>query len=233
MCDATDPAGPGHRTGRGGSEAEIPGRPRSAGADSDISIDPFAIPAYFARINALDFGWNHPTAAVKLAWDRDTDILYLTGAYRRKEATPVEHCATLKEWGRIYWAWPHDGLQHDKGSGVTLRATYETHGLHMLAKPAQFPDGGNGVEAGIQILLERMKTGRFKVFSHLEDWFDEFRFYHRKARPDGTVKIVKLRDDLLDATRYGLMCLRFADTAIQEDLNHDQDMTGRSTAAGY
>ena len=80
----------------------------------------------------------------------------------------------------------------------------------MLAKPAQFPDGGNGVEAGLMLILERMQTGRFKVFSHLSDWMDEFRLYHRKSMPDGESKIVKLRDDRMDANRYGGMCLRVA-----------------------
>lgn len=54
-------------------------------------------------------------------------------------------------------------------------------------------------------MLERMQTGRFKVFSHLTLWFEEFRLYHRK---DG--KVVKLRDDLMSATRYALMMLRKA-----------------------
>ena len=60
-------------------------------------------------------------------------------------------------------------------------------------------------EAGIQEMLTRMQTGRFKVFSHLEDWFEEFRLYHREKG-----LIVKLRDDLLSATRIGIMDLRFA-----------------------
>ena len=44
-----------------------------------------------------------------------------------------------------------------------------------------------------------------KVFSNLNDWFQEFRMYHRK---DG--KIVKLDDDLMSATRYANMMKRFA-----------------------
>jgi hypothetical protein len=48
-------------------------------------------------------------------------------------------------------------------------------------------------------------TGRFKVFEHCTEWFEEFRQYHRKE-----VRIVKAHDDLLDATRYGVMMLRFA-----------------------
>jgi len=76
----------------------------------------------------------------------------------------------------------------------------------MLSERAQFPDDrGNGVEAGIQDMLERMQTGRWRVFKSCHDWFEEFRSYHRK---DG--KIVKEREDILSASRYGLMMLRYA-----------------------
>jgi hypothetical protein len=54
-------------------------------------------------------------------------------------------------------------------------------------------------------MLERMQTGRWKVFSHLEDWFREYRVYHRRAG-----KVVKLGDDLLAASRYAMMMRRFA-----------------------
>ena len=54
-------------------------------------------------------------------------------------------------------------------------------------------------------LLDRMQTGRFKVFHHLRDWFEEFNLYHRK---DGL--IVKEGDDLLSAPRYAVMMKRYA-----------------------
>jgi hypothetical protein len=60
-------------------------------------------------------------------------------------------------------------------------------------------------EAGIQEMLTRMMSGRFKVFRHLNAWFEEFDLYHRK---DGL--IVKVDDDLMSATRVGIMDLRHA-----------------------
>ena len=76
----------------------------------------------------------------------------------------------------------------------------------MLSNPARYPDQrGNAVEAGIMDMLQRMQTRRFKVFAHLHDWFEEFRLYHRQ---DG--KIFKEGDDLMDATRYGLVMLNSA-----------------------
>lgn len=173
--------------------------------DELIAIDPIAIPALWPRIGGIDFGWDHPTAAVDVAWDRDADCIYITKAYRRREATPVIHAAALKPWGPIPWAWPHDGLQHDKGSGDQLAEQYRKQGLDMLMERATFHDGTNGVEAGLAEMLDRMETGRLKVFRHLNEWFDEFRLYHRE---DG--KVVKEMDDLMSATRYAMMMLRFA-----------------------
>lgn len=175
-------------------------------SDDQVAVPAVEIPAHWPVIGALDFGWDHPTAAVKLAWDRDADCLYVTHAYKAKRETPVIHAAALKAWGRgLPWTWPQDGLQHDKGSGRMLAEVYRDQGLAMLKAHAQFPDGSNGVEAGLMILLERMQTGRLKVFAHLNEWFSEFRLYHRK---DG--RVVKEFDDLMAATRYGLMSLRFA-----------------------
>ena len=81
----------------------------------------------------------------------------------------------------------------------------------MLGEQASHATGGNGVEAGISDMLMRMQTGRFKVFRTLGEWFEEFRLYHRK---DGL--IVKERDDLMSATRYAMMMLRFARVAVEE-----------------
>ena len=171
-----------------------------------IRVEPFAVPPHWAFLGAMDFGWDHPFAAVKLAWDRDADCVYVTNAFRVREQTPIVHAAALKPWGTwLKWSWPHDGLQHDKGSGDALAAQYRAQGLKMMRAHATHGDGGFGLEAGIMAMLDRMKTGRFKAFAHLHEWFEEFRLYHRK---DGL--IVKERDDLISATRIGLMMLRHA-----------------------
>jgi phage terminase large subunit-like protein len=177
-------------------------------SEESISVPAIKIPRHWPRLGGMDFGYDHPFAAIKLAYNRDADCVYITHAYREREATPVIHAAAIKPWGpHLQWAWPHDGLQHDKGSGKALASLYRKQGLNLLPEHATFEDGGNGVEAGIADMLERMQTGRLKVFSHLEDWFAEFRTYHRK---DG--KVVKENDDLLSATRYSAaMSLRFAD----------------------
>jgi len=165
------------------------------------------IPPWWARINGLDFGWDHPQACVSMAWDRDRDIIHVYETFRAKETTPVLAGFAIRRWGEwIPTAWPHDGYQHDKGSGKELASQYREAGLEMLDAHATHESGGFGVEAGISEMFERMQTGRFKVDKYLVDWWEEFRLYHRK---DG--KIVKERDDLMAATRYGIMMLRYAE----------------------
>lgn len=172
-----------------------------------ITCAPFEIPDHWPRIGAMDFGWTHPFAAVELAWDVDQDTVYVIKAHRLKEATPVIHAGAVRPWGPLPWAWPRDGRRETlEGAGVALAAQYTAQQLNMLHTHAQFEDGSVSVEAGLMDMLSRMETGKFKVFSSLLDWFEEFRLYHRK---DG--KVVKEADDLMSATRYGVMMLRFAE----------------------
>lgn len=173
--------------------------------EEDIVVDPFDIPAHWAQIGGLDFGWDHPTAAAHIAWDRDADVVYLVKDYRHRQATPIFHAAALKAWGSwLPWAWPHDG-NNDTAAGENLSKQYGDQGLGMLPERATFPDGSNSVEAGLMQMLDRMLSGRFKVFRTCGAWLEERRLYHRV---DG--KVVKERDDAISASRYAIMMLRFA-----------------------
>ena len=111
------------------------------------------------------------------------------------------------------WAWPRDGKRETlEGAGVSLAEQYRDQGLNMLPEHAQFEDGSVSFEAGVMLMLDRMRTGKLKVFKEHNDWWEEFRLYHRK---DG--KVVKEGDDLLCATRYGLMMLRYGTTRAFSD----------------
>lgn len=185
------------------------------------------IPDHWAQINGLDFGWDHPQACVNLAWDRDMDVVHITKSFRQKECTPLNAAFTIKRWGDwVPVAWPHDGYQHDKGSGLQLAEQYRDAGLNMLEAHATHEEGGFGVEAGILEMVERMETGRLKVDKSLHEWWEEFRMYHRLKGV-----IVKERDDLMAATRYGIMMLRDASTKpidqeYEEYERHDESALG-------
>ena len=146
--------------------------------EDDLKVEPFPLPEYWPRLCGIDFGWDHPTAAVWIAWDRDTDTVYVYDCYRKSSETPVVHSAAIRERGDwVPVVWPHDGSQHDKGSGHSLADIYRKQGLNMMHTHFTNPKGDISIEPGIMEMLQRMETGRFKVFSYLRDWYEEVRMY--------------------------------------------------------
>lgn len=179
--------------------------------EESIRENALVLPDIWTRIAGLDIGGqDHPTAVVWMAHDRDADVVHIYDCYRKNNkdnASIITHAAAIRAKGEyIPVAWPHDALQHDKGGSCEqIAQQYRDQNVKMLPERATFLDGTSGVEAGIEMMLTRMQTGRLKVAAHLNDWWEEFRLYHRK---EGL--IVKETDDLMSATRYGLMMLRYA-----------------------
>lgn len=164
--------------------------------ESDIVCAPFDIPSFWPRAYALDVGWNR-TAAIWGAHDRDSDTLYLYSEHYRGQAEPAVHAEAIKARG----AWMNgtiDPASRGRGQrdGQQLFQNYIDLGLTLV--PAK-----NGVEAGIMEVLERMSSGRLRVFSTLQSWLAEYRI----CRRDDHGKIVKKNDHLMDATRYLVVML--------------------------
>ncbi|GIW55397.1 MAG: DNA packaging protein [Nitrospiraceae bacterium] len=186
-------------------------------SEESLVFDLFEFPPHWPRICGLDFGWDHPTAAVWAAWDRDTDTFWVYDVYRAREQPVVVHAAAIKARGSwIPVAWPHDGL-NETAAGPALAKQYAEHGLAMLPEHAKIEPmndradlrrAATSVEAGVQEMLDAMLTGRFRVARHLNEWWEEFRMYHREEG-----KIVKLMDDLMCATRYAYVSRRHAQVA--------------------
>lgn len=176
-------------------------------AEETITCEPFDIPKHFRVIDGMDFGWDHPQSQVQLVFDPEGDMFYVTKAWKKSLTKPIEAWGAVKSWANeVPTAWPADGLQTEKGSAKQQKAYYEEAGFNMLAEHASWPDGSNGVEAGLFEIRDLMLSGRFKVFAGLRDWLDEFLQYHR----DENGKINKTRDDMMDGTRYAYMMRRFA-----------------------
>lgn len=197
----------------------------------------YVVPARWPKIIGIDFGWgDHPTAAVKASWDKDSDRIVITDCYRRSERENfIEvHAAAIRAMGgnKIPVAWPHDGNSAGRfKGGSTVMEMYRDAGLNMIQEHASFDTGGFALIPSIKRLFERMKTGRLKVFNHLSDWFEEFRMYHMKNG-----KVNDINDDLLSATRYLEMMLRYAEQVYDGHYIEEEDdyyATGRNRICGY
>jgi phage terminase large subunit-like protein len=183
--------------------------------DDELMCEPFPIPRHWPRIVGIDFGWDHPFGAALLAWDRDSDTVYLCAEYQSRKELPVVHAHAIRAWGDwIPVAWPHDGLNGEKGTGKQLVSYYRDAGLRTLPDKASNPpepgqeegEGGSSWEAALLDMVDRMESGRWKVFRSCQKWFEEKRMYHR----DTQGKLVRLNDDVISASRHAHMMLRHA-----------------------
>jgi phage terminase large subunit-like protein len=158
-------------------------------SEEDIVCEDFDLPEHFPRLAAIDFGFDHPTAISWVAFDADDDIIYVYDEYRRSKETPLTHAAALN--GRtpgIPVAFPHDGLQHDKGSGIQLAQQYRDLGVYMLPEHFTNPpaegklNGNNSIEAGISEMLQRFETGRLQIFESCAETLEEMRLVSSEKR---------------------------------------------------
>lgn len=178
-------------------------------AESEIAIEPFEIPDHWRRICAIDIGISHDTAAVWTAYDAATDTIYVYDCYHGNADVPSMHATAINTRGTwIPVVLPHDADNTERGSGRSVASYYQEAGVNTLVETFYNPIGSDGkknnfVEPGIMEVLQRMKTGRLKVFKTCGRFFEEMRRYHRK---DG--KIVKKFDDTMDAARYSILSVK-------------------------
>lgn len=207
--------------------------------EETIKIPPFDIPDHWFVINGMDFGWDHPQAHVQIVYDRESDIIYIVNAWKCSKKQAFEAWQTVKPWAQyVPVAWPNDGLS--TRNGIVQIGPYIDSGFNMLSERATWDGSSDSVDRGIGEMYNRMTTGRLKVVNVLSDWFEEMRNYHSVSKKTETTekfKIVKKRDDLMDATRYAIMMLRYAvrifDLNPQVQHTGKRRMDGRDKTTGY
>lgn len=210
--------------------------------DKEIQVDAYLIPSHYKRLCAIDFGVRNP-ALVWLAYNDEDDSGVIYDCWKGN-GTDVYSFGQIADIAKsrgawIPMAWPHDGRievsdengdRPDGAAGVSKANLMREKGVNMLPEHAQHAEPGIGegtrkalesVSGGLDSVYEAMLQGRFKVFTHLTQWFAEKNFYHRK---DG--RIVKKRDHLMDASRYLWISRRFAQLAPNQT-------TGRRERASW
>jgi len=180
-----------------------------------VAVEPFEIPPSWERIGGIDFGYTHATAVVWVARDPETDCIYLYDCFcvEKREIVEIAPFILKRPSADIPIAWPHDGNKHF-GMGSSIQQQYRDYGINLLPEKFSNPpkenekehSGGIQIMPGIVEIATRIAEGRFKVFGNLGEWFDEFRNYHHKDH-----KIVDRDDDIMSATRYAIMSIRFAE----------------------
>lgn len=165
-------------------------------SEDRIIIDPFPIPPHFRRAFGFDGGFKN-TAFVFGAYDKDADVLYLTGEYKAGGVDLSVHAARIKlrlqAMRQIGMPGVGDYSGADVSSGDSILKLYKAQGLRIKPADKKFKD------ARVQEMLERMETDRLKVFRNMSGWLQEFRTY--SYHPE-TGKIIKVDDHEIDASLY-------------------------------
>jgi phage terminase large subunit-like protein len=159
--------------------------------ESDVRVDPFPVPPTWPRVFALDVGWRR-TAALWMARNPENAQLFFYDEHYQSQGEPASHAAAIKARGD-WIAGVIDPAARGRSviDGRELLQMYYDLGLNLA--PA-----ANAVEAGILEVWQLLVSGQLKVMANCQNWFSEFRKYHR----DEQGRIVKKDDHLMDACRY-------------------------------
>jgi phage terminase large subunit-like protein len=199
--------------------------------EAQYICDPIRIPDHWSRLKGIDFGISHPAATVDIAHDRDNDIIYITKCWKKRDQTLGMHAQQINaadDW--IPVAWPHDGEKRDPNSGKqfhwSMRHKYHVNMLGMSARYKADTGGAQPQWPIIDTVNERMESGRLKVFRTCTDWIKEARSYHTK---NGL--IVAKKDDVLKASFYAIMMVRYARSRNEGMRRRKQQSMAFTTAA--
>ncbi|MFN8829167.1 MAG: hypothetical protein ACK50Q_15050 [Labrys sp. (in: a-proteobacteria)] len=162
--------------------------------ESEITVPPFAIPAYWPRCYGLDVGWNR-TAAVWIARDENNDTAYLYTEHYQSQAHPSVHASAIRARGDwIPGVIDPAARGRQQRDGEQLLANYSALGLNLFL-------ADNAINAGLWECEQRFGTGRLKIFSTCANTIAEYRLYRRDERGN----IVKKFDHAMDAMRYAAL----------------------------
>lgn len=193
--------------------------------ETEIAYEERKIETHWKRGCAVDYGMDHPFAAVWGAYDEDSDIIWIYDAIKKSNLTIPQMASICKKHGDIPIFYPHDMGKREGSSGKSFWQLFKAEGAWMYKQWTNPPgqgqkEGQGGITKlpGIKHMEERFQSGRLRVAKHLIDWFEEYRNYHHK---DG--EIVDKRDDIMSATRYLVQSIRHFRSG--ERMNFNREIT--------
>ena len=157
--------------------------------DAEIVVPEFPIPAHYRRAYGIVVVWNR-VAVIWGALDPHTDVLYICGEYLAEADLPVHAAAIRSKGDWLLGLMDPTANGRDQVDGEHLLQALRKHGLVLQAVD-------NPLESGTLTVLERMRSGRLKVFASCVEYLEELRLY----RHDDGGQIVKENDHLQDALR--------------------------------
>lgn len=171
----------------------------------EILVEDFPIEKmnYWRRMFAFDVGWNR-TAGLWATYNPDTDVIYLYSEHYQGLTEPHQHAEAIRGRDRA------SGFQIPGVIDPASRSTnYDGKSLIRIYNKEyglKLREADNALESGVYAVMERLSSGRLKVFRSLINFQEEYVLYRR----DMHGRIHDEDDHLMDCMRYVVLNLRYA-----------------------
>ena len=180
----------------------------------DIIYDParVTISPYWDRLGGLDVGWTHPTAAVAIALDRQSDVAYVYASYEQSERPVLYHHSQLNIWGEnMTFMIDPAAMQVKEGIRVLEDFWKYAHGpdWDLIAEDKRkYIKADNSFQPSIDTMWHRFSSGRLKISKNLTSLIQQYESYIWDK--DGLHPAVETPDrkfDIITSLRYGVIDL--------------------------
>ena len=164
------------------------------------------------QLIGVDFGFaeRDPSAMIKVAWDEDNDVIYVTEEFKGHTPTDKDFVKNLNFLEPdLPVAWPRDGNnQASWKGGDTYASKLRDMNVNLLPKPFINPKGADGKTnnhkaPGFEEINSRFATNRLKISERCTELLTEISEYAYDAN-GGTDKN---EDHAIDAFRYAIMTI--------------------------
>lgn len=154
------------------------------------------IESHWPRIAAMHVQDDGSISCVWVAQDKDANCLHLYDAHTfRREVLAVisDGIKARGKWVPVAW--------HEEAKDISEKLL--ERGCNMIPEPVKNSDPI--AEVVSREIEEKMRSGRFKVASNLNDWIEEFRTFYRQDS-----KVPRDTHPLMAATRHAVAMLDYA-----------------------
>lgn len=183
------------------------------GADK-ISYNPehMNIQDKWVSLIGVDFGFaeRDPSAMIKVSWDEDNDVIYVSEEFKGHTPTDKDFVKNLNFIDPdLPVVWPRDGNNRASWKGGdTYASKLRDMGVNLLHKPFLNPKGNDGKRnnhkaPGFEEINSRFATNRLKISTKCDALLTEIAEYAYDIN-GGTDKN---EDHAIDAFRYAVMSI--------------------------
>jgi hypothetical protein len=146
---------------------------------AEVTCDPFAIPAHWPRVYALDLDWQR-VSAVWAACDPDSQMVYLYSEYSARRVELAIHADAIRSRGKDVRGFMNPAAHgRTREEGAQLIAELWKRDLTLMASP-------HVSDVGIGEMANLLAAQRLRVSSTLMGWTSEYPLYRRdeKGKPN-------------------------------------------------